>query len=82
MDGVVCFFMMWPTQWYNFCTLFPLEVGAVGLFLFLRALLVLSALPYFPDGQADHLALVLRPDSEWPCAAQWTVYYTCLLQRP
>ena len=40
--------MMWPTQWYNFCTMFSLEVGAIGVLLFLHALLVLSALPYFP----------------------------------
>ena len=35
--------------------MFPLEVRAVGVFLFLRALLVLSALPYFSAGHAETL---------------------------
>ena len=35
--------------------MFPLEVRALGVFLFLRALLVLSALPYFSAGHAETL---------------------------
>ena len=49
--------------------MFPLEVLVVGVFLFLRALVVLSALPHFPAGHAEtlHLARAPRSDS-----------YTCL----
>ena len=73
----MCFFVMWPTQWYNYCAIFPLKVRAVGVFLFPCALLALHALPYFPAGNAETLFTSsfchgLTADSRVPNSGQCT----------
>ena len=47
--------MEWSTFWCNFYVFLPLHVRAFGLFVFLKLVILLLALPYLPVEQAEQV---------------------------